>query len=99
MIGRVIGLMQADVDLRRASARLGVKHGERLDGLAARLNALAPERVLARGYAWLIDEASGRAVTSVGQLEVGSRLQAVLADGVANAVVTGLPKVPQLPLL
>lgn len=92
-------LMQVDVDLRRASARQLTTGEERLDALAARLNALAPERVLARGYAWLIDEASGRAVTSVGQLEVGSRLQAALADGVANAVVTGLPGAPQLPLL
>ena len=92
-------LMQVEVDLRRSSVRQWTAGAERLDGLAARLNALAPERVLARGYAWLIDENSGRAVTSVGQLEVGSRLQAVLADGVANALVTGLPGAAQLPLL
>ena len=96
---RQLRLMQVEVDLRRASARQSTVRADRLDGLAARLNALAPERVLGRGYAWLIDETSGRAVTSVAQLGVGSRLQAVLADGVANALVTGLPGVAQLPLL
>ena len=86
-------LAQADIDLRRASARHLAAQGDRLGALGARLNALDPERVLARGYAWLIDK-SGRAVTSVRQLNVGSQLQAVLADGVAGAVVTELPATP-----
>jgi exodeoxyribonuclease VII large subunit len=86
-------LAQADIDLRRASARHLAAQADRLGALAARLNALDPERVLARGYAWLIDK-SGRAVTSVRQLNVGSQLQAVLADGVAGAVVTELPATP-----
>jgi exodeoxyribonuclease VII large subunit len=90
-------LMQADVDLRRASARLLADRAERLERLAARLNALDPARVLARGYAWLIDDASARAVTSVRQLNVGTRLQAVLADGVAGAVITELPTMPSAP--
>ena len=90
-------LIQADVDLRRVSARHLAAQAARLDGLAARLNALDPERVLARGYAWLIDATSGRTLTSVRQLNVGSRLRAVLADGVAGALVTEVPGVSEGP--
>jgi exodeoxyribonuclease VII large subunit len=43
--------------------------------------------VLTRGYAWL-SNASGRAVTSVQQLEAGQPLQAVLHDGSADVLVT-----------
>ena len=53
---------------------------------AARLQALNPTRVLARGYAWLVDD-DGRAVLSAGQLQPGDALRAVLADGTAGVVV------------
>ena len=92
---RRVRLHQLDIDLRRAAARHLARRSEALGGLAVRLTALDPQRVLARGYAWLIDAGSGRAVTSVAQLQVGSRLHAVLADGAAGAVVTDLP--PDLP--
>ena len=84
-------LQQLDIDFRRATARHLLRRTEALNGLTARLTALDPQRVLARGYAWLIDAGSGRAVTSVAQLQVGSRLHAVLADGAAGSVVTDLP--------
>ena len=44
-------------------------------------------RVLARGYAWLADDA-GRAVTTVSRLAPGQALHAVLHDGRADVVVT-----------
>jgi exodeoxyribonuclease VII large subunit len=59
---------------------------QRLDAYAARLRALDPKQVLARGYAWLSD-GSGTAVMSVRQLTVGASLQAVLDDGSADVVV------------
>ena len=90
-------LVQSDVDLRRAAARHLAAQAESQQRLAARLRALDPHQVLARGYAWLIDEKSGRAVTSVQQLAPGSRLQAVLADGVAGATVTAVPYRPEPP--
>lgn len=60
-----------------------------LQSLAARLHALDPHEVLARGYAWLAD-GRGAPVQSVAQLAVGAQLQAVLADGAAEVVVTGI---------
>ena len=90
-------LAQCDVDLKRAAARPLAARAERLERLAARLQALDPQQVLARGYAWLIDDASGRAVTSARQLAPGSRLQAVLADGKAAATVTAVTGNPDSP--
>ena len=90
-------LMQLDVDLQRAAVRHLAVRAEPQERLAARLQALDPHRVLARGYAWLIDDASGRAVTSARQLAPGSHLQAVLADGTAAATVTGVSANPDPP--
>ena len=87
-------LMQLDADFRRASARHLSARAEVHERLAARLRALDPSQVLARGYAWLIDAASGRAVTSVRQLAPGLPLQAVLADGQAAATVTAVSDRP-----
>ena len=58
----------------------------RLDALQARLLALDPQHVLARGYAWL-DDGQGRALSSVSQLAPGSRVHAVLVDGEAQMEV------------
>lgn len=46
----------------------------------ARLDAVHPQRVLARGYAWLSDEA-GAAVASVQSVKTGQNLQVQMADG------------------
>jgi exodeoxyribonuclease VII large subunit len=68
---------------------LGAKN-QRLSAASVRLQALNPEKVLARGYAWLSDD-TGRAVSSVQQLTVGESIQAVLSDGVADVQVVRLP--------
>jgi exodeoxyribonuclease VII large subunit len=68
--------------LRAAPAALR-NHGLRLEALQARLAALDPKQVLARGYAWL-DDGQGHALTSVHQLRTGSKIHAVLADGEAE---------------
>ena len=90
-------LAQCDVDLQRAAARQLTAYAEPQARLAARLRALDPHQVLARGYAWLVDEASGRAVTSARQLVPGSQLQAVLADGRVAAAVTRVSLNPEPP--
>ncbi|MEP7102499.1 MAG: exodeoxyribonuclease VII large subunit [Burkholderiales bacterium] len=74
------GLRRA-VDLRRAM------HVQRLDALTARLRALDPQQVLARGYAWLSD-CSGQPVSSVRRIAAGTELRAVLHDGTADVLVT-----------
>jgi exodeoxyribonuclease VII large subunit len=66
----------APVQLQRAQARLAAA--------AARLDALDPQRVLHRGYAW-VEGADGRPVVSVRGLQPGQQVQAVWADGRARA--------------
>lgn len=80
-------LAQLETSLRQAGAMRFVAHGRRLDVLAARLHALDPQTVLARGFAWLGD-ASGHAVTSSRRVVAGQALQAVLHDGSVDVVVT-----------
>ncbi len=73
--------------LRRAmQVSLSARH-QRLQSLEARLASADPKRVLARGYAWLTDEA-GRAVTSAGSLQPGQQVHAVLVDGEATAIIS-----------
>ena len=83
-------LANAQAALRRAATHAVAQQAERLDRGTARLKALDPSRVLARGYAWLVDESTQRAVTSVRQLKSGMQLEAVLVDGAAHTVVTAL---------
>lgn len=84
-------LDRVQADLQHGSAMRLTVARQRLDALAARLRALDPSQVLARGYAWLGD-ANGRAVTSAHQLEVGQSLQAVLHDGSAEMQVIGVQR-------
>ena len=53
---------------------------QRLARAALRLDALDPQRVLERGYAWL-EDAQGRPVTQAAQTHPGQPLAATLADG------------------
>lgn len=67
----------------------------RLEGLAGRLQALDPQRVLERGYALLTDGRSGRPVASAAALHAGQTLQARLADGAADVTVDQVrPRTP-----
>lgn len=72
--------------LRRALHARLERHAQQLQAGAHRLAALDPQRVLARGYAWLAD-AQGRAVLSVRGVQAGDRLDAVWADGAARVEV------------
>lgn len=62
------------------------QHQQRCAHLNVRLDALDPQRVLERGYAWLSDE-DGHALTRVGQISVGQNLRATLADGAVDLQV------------
>ena len=84
---RLTRAAQAQLELKRAAEALLGQRRQQLDGLALRLRSVDPQRVLARGYAWLADP-TGRAVTSVRQVAVGAELRAVLADGAATVQVT-----------
>jgi len=57
-----------------------------LEQLALRLQLLAPQRVLERGYALLADD-QGKSVTSAAQVRPGAPLRAQLADGCIDLTV------------
>jgi len=85
-LGRAQQERQTALRLRRAVTVLRGQHLQHLASLAARLDALAPQQVLARGYAWLSD-ARGAALTSATQIAPGQRIAATLADGRLSATV------------
>lgn len=66
--------------------RIGVSR-QRLEHMGVRLDALNPERVLQRGYAWLAD-VGGVPVTRATQVRAGDALALTLYDGYVNATVT-----------
>jgi exodeoxyribonuclease VII large subunit len=59
---------------------------ESLELLGQRLQALDPQRVLLRGYAWIARE-GGHPVTTVRQAKVGQHWKATLADGTVDLEV------------
>ena len=75
--------------LPRALADTVRRQTARLDALHARLQALDPQHVLARGYVWL-DDGQGSAITSVHALLPGHEVRAVLADGSVDLRVLGV---------
>ncbi|HEY1132887.1 MAG TPA: exodeoxyribonuclease VII large subunit [Roseateles sp.] len=78
----------------RAHRDILARQRTRLDALEARLKALDPQHVLARGYAWL-DDGQGGAITSVQALQPGRELRTVLADGAADMQVLRVRPLPQ----
>ncbi len=80
---RIDGLAQR---LAAAQRQQRQQQAERLARLALQLAGHDPQRVLARGYAWLAD-ASGRPVTQAAGLQAGARLSAQWADGRAAVQV------------
>ncbi len=79
---------------QRAHRDILVRQRTRLDALQARLEALDPQHVLARGYAWL-DDGQGGAITSVHALQPGREVRAVLADGGADMQILRVRPLPQ----
>ncbi|HEV8691494.1 MAG TPA: exodeoxyribonuclease VII large subunit [Ideonella sp.] len=73
--------------LQQAARTTLARRQDRLNAEAARLSALDPRRVLARGYAWVESE-EGQAIVSAHGLVPGQGLRAVWADGSARARVT-----------
>jgi exodeoxyribonuclease VII large subunit len=72
--------------LQRATQGQRERQTQRLQAAAQRLSALDPQRVLARGYAWMVD-AQGLPVLSAHSVSAGDRLGAVWADGSAQVEV------------
>lgn len=71
----------------QAERALAARH-HRFQGLAGRLDALSPLRVLARGYAVAFDE-KGHVVTRSSQVAAGDRVRVRLHEGELSARVLG----------
>jgi exodeoxyribonuclease VII large subunit len=96
-MGRTIAgrLSFAEQRLARTSDRMGaalerilLARRHRVDELAARLDALSPLKVLARGYAVARSE-SGAVLRRAGDFQPGLSFRLTLADGEVSARVTG----------
>lgn len=83
------GLQPWSDRLRRAVEQRLRWTDHRHEALGHRLAALAPHRVLERGYAWVAN-ADGLALTSVGQVVPGQGLTVQLADGRLNVEVASV---------
>lgn len=81
---------------QRVHEQLG-QHRERLTRLQSQLGLLAPDRVLARGFAWL-DDGQGQALTHVAQLRPGRQVRARLQDGSALLDVAAVQQDPLPPV-
>lgn len=66
--------------LPNSAARTMTKRRERLNALAASLDALSPLKVLGRGYS-IAQREDGRALTSVRDVSAGDTLKLTLSDG------------------
>ena len=55
--------------------------------LAAKLDAMSPLKVLARGYA-MVSDGNGQVIRSAHQPKIGSSIQIELVDGALEATVT-----------
>jgi exodeoxyribonuclease VII large subunit len=76
-------LERLSLDLPRfGKAALGLQKRD-LRHLSDKLDALSPQRVLQRGFAWLAQE-NGQPVTSVGQIAASQDLRATLSDGTVD---------------
>ncbi|WP_374616758.1 exodeoxyribonuclease VII large subunit, partial [Thauera aminoaromatica] len=74
--------------LARAATRLLEARSQRLDALAAHLQHLAPQAVLARGYAIARDK-QGRVLRSTAGIPEGAAVSVQLADGRLDTRVIG----------
>ena len=94
------------VSLRRIktdalSARLDHTAGKRLDGeksrlaaVCAKLDALSPMRVLARGYS-ITTTADGGTLSRIDQVKAGDTVKIRMLDGEIGASVTTLEHIPE----
>lgn len=78
---RQLQISRLDGRLEAAMQRYRERNVSRLEALAARVELLGPRQTLARGYAALIDPASGKPVRSPFELQGGRPLLLHLAEG------------------
>ena len=95
--GQLVGLKQAAIQtlggrVSRAMDVLSSVHSKGLEAVEARLQAIGPERVLARGYSVTMDVSCGKAVRDAQQLEPGQELLTRLHKGQVYSTVSKTEK-------
>ena len=90
--GRTLGRL-SDAPLRAVTREARA----RLEGMAARLESVAPLAVLRRGYA-MVSDAAGRPLTSAAKVAPGARLRLRFADGEVGATADRPERQGRLPL-
>lgn len=88
---RRIPVDRAEETLVRAMRQLLERQTQRLQSVAAKLDALSPLSVFSRGYSAVI-AADGRAVTHVDRLQVGDEITLRTGGGRATATVSKVQK-------
>ncbi len=87
---RKLALQPMALRLQRAALDMPAMHSRRLDKAQWLLQTLDPALVLQRGYAWL-QNAEGKALSSVKEMQMGQQVTAQLADGEVQLRVEDLP--------
>ena len=87
---RKLVLQPMALRLQRAALDMPAMHSRRLDKAQWLLQTLDPALVLQRGYAWL-QNAEGKALSSVKEMQMGQQVTAQLADGEVQLRVEDLP--------
>ena len=87
---RKLALQPMALRLQRAALDMPAMHSRRLDKAQWLLQTLDPALVLQRGYAWL-QNAEGKALSSVKEMQMGQQVMAQLADGEVQLRVEDLP--------
>ena len=83
-------LRRLALDMPATAGRSLQQRHMRLERCGLRLASIDPQRILQRGYAWVID-AKGQVVTSSAALTIGQDLTLRLKDGQAGVKVTSGP--------
>jgi exodeoxyribonuclease VII large subunit len=81
-------LSRLALQLAHGMERRAKQHRAALAASGARLDSLSPLKVLDRGYAVVLDAASGRAVSDAAKVEIGADLDIRLARGKLRARTT-----------
>lgn len=81
-------LDEACARLRRASGEVAERRGGAVTAAAARLEALSPLGVLARGYSVTLDAATGRALKDAAGVRTGDEIRTRLGRGELRSTVT-----------
>jgi len=87
VVDRKRTLLATNARLEDAGRGLVAVHRHALEGVVARMEALSPRAVLARGYAIALHGATGRALLNASEVQRGEPIRVLLHEGRLSAIV------------